>query len=165
MHHSSPIHTTASSLPAGKITRKQVAAHYGLCVRIIDNLTRSGVLGHYRIGKSIRYDLAEVEATLRARFHVGGTGQQGRAGCPQPAASKRRGTGEKQNLQESLRPAIHESHAHAAAANAGTVFQDAGEETHDGGLRTSRPTSNRPTASRPASRRASARSEPSTTQA
>ena len=36
------------------------------------DLTRSGVLGHYRIGKSIRYDLAEVEATLRARFHVGG---------------------------------------------------------------------------------------------
>lgn len=72
MHHSSPKHTTASSLPAGKITRKQVAAHCGLCVRIIDNLTRSGVLGHYRIGKSIRYDLAEVEATLRARFHVGG---------------------------------------------------------------------------------------------
>lgn len=74
MHHSSPTHTTASSLPAGKITRKQVAAHYGLCVRIIDNLTRSGVLGHYRIGKSVRYDLAEVEATLRARFHVDGTG-------------------------------------------------------------------------------------------
>lgn len=74
MNHSSPTHTTASSLPAGKITRKQVAAHYGLCVRIIDNLTRSGVLGHYRIGKSVRYDLAEVEATLRARFHVDGTG-------------------------------------------------------------------------------------------
>lgn len=73
MHHSSPTHSTASSLPARKITRKQVAAHYGLCVRVIDNLTRSGVLGHYRIGKSVRYDLAEVEATLRARFHVGAT--------------------------------------------------------------------------------------------
>lgn len=74
MNHSSPTHTSASGLPARKITRKQVAAHYGLCVRIIDNLTRSGVLGHYRIGKSVRYDLAEVEATLRARFHVGGAG-------------------------------------------------------------------------------------------
>jgi hypothetical protein len=71
MNHSSPInHPTASSLPAGKITRKQLAAHCGLCVRSIDELTRSGVLGHYRIGKSVRYDLAEVEATLRERFHV-----------------------------------------------------------------------------------------------
>lgn len=70
MNHSSPTHPTASSLPAGKITRKQLAAHCGLCVRSIDELTRSGVLGHYRIGKSVRYDLAEVEATLRQRFHV-----------------------------------------------------------------------------------------------
>jgi len=71
MNHSSPInHPTASSLPAGKITRKQLAAHCGLCVRSIDELTRAGVLGHYRIGKSVRYDLAEVEATLRERFHV-----------------------------------------------------------------------------------------------
>jgi hypothetical protein len=70
MNNSSPTNITASSFPARKITRKQLASHYGLCVRIIDNLTRSGVLGHYRIGKSIRYDLAEVESTLRQLFHV-----------------------------------------------------------------------------------------------
>jgi len=71
MNHSSPTnHDTASSPPAGKITRKQLAAHCGLCVSRIDQLTRAGVLGHYRIGKSVRYDLAEVEATLRERFHV-----------------------------------------------------------------------------------------------
>ncbi|MDI1315370.1 helix-turn-helix domain-containing protein [Prosthecobacter sp.] len=71
MNHSSPIpQASASSLPAGKITRKQLASYCGLCVRSIDELTRSGVLGHYRIGKSVRYDLAEVEATLRQRFHV-----------------------------------------------------------------------------------------------
>lgn len=86
MHHLTPTHTTASSLPAGKITRKQVAAHCGLCVRIIDNLTRSGVLGHYRIGKSIRYDLVEVEATLRARFHVGGAAQADAGQGSTPAA-------------------------------------------------------------------------------
>ncbi len=70
MNHSSPTHHAASSLPAGKITRKQLAAHCGLCVSRIDQLTRAGVLGHYRIGKSVRYDLAEVEATLRQLFHV-----------------------------------------------------------------------------------------------
>jgi len=71
MNNSSPTnHSTASSLLAGKITRKQVAAYCGLCVRTIDELTRTGVLGHFKIGKSIRYDLAEVEATLRERFHV-----------------------------------------------------------------------------------------------
>ena len=70
MNHSSPTNSTASSLPAGKITRKQVAAHCGLCVRTIDELTRTGVLGHFKIGKAVRYDLAEVEATIRERFHV-----------------------------------------------------------------------------------------------
>ena len=70
MNHSSPTHHAASSFPAGKITRKQLAAHCGLCVSRIDQLTRAGVLGHYRIGKSVRYDLAEVEATLRQLFHV-----------------------------------------------------------------------------------------------
>ncbi len=75
MNHSSPTHSLASSLPAGKITRKQLAAHCGLCVSRIDQLTRAGVLGHYRIGKSVRYDLAEVEATLRQLFHVQPTTQ------------------------------------------------------------------------------------------
>ena len=75
MNHSSPTHSTASSFPAGKITRRQLAAHCGLCVSRIDQLTRAGVLGHYRIGKSVRYDLAEVEATLRQLFHVQPTAQ------------------------------------------------------------------------------------------
>jgi excisionase family DNA binding protein len=88
MNNSSPTNATASSLLAGKITRKQVAAYCGLCVRTIDELTRTGVLGHFRIGKSIRYDLAEVEATLRERFHVQARGGEG---CPQPAASKPQG--------------------------------------------------------------------------
>jgi len=76
MNNSSPIQQpSASSFPARKITRKELAAHCGLCVRSIDELTRTGVLGHYRIGKSVRYDLAEVEATLRQRFHVQPTAQ------------------------------------------------------------------------------------------
>ena len=78
MNHSSPTHHAASSLPAGKITRKQLAAHCGLCVSRIDQLTRSGVLGHYRIGKSVRHDLAEVEATLRERFHLQPTAPEAR---------------------------------------------------------------------------------------
>lgn len=92
MNHSSPITTTASSLPARKITRHELAAHCRLSVRKIDELTRSGMLGHYKIGGAVRYDLAEVEATLRERFHVQPTAPahpaQGRAGCPQPAAPK-----------------------------------------------------------------------------
>lgn len=87
MKHSSPTHHAASSLPAGKITRKQLAAHCGLCVSRIDQLTRAGVLGHYRIGKSVRYDLAEVEATLRELFHVqptapGALAASGASGLP-----------------------------------------------------------------------------------
>lgn len=63
-------HTSASSLPAGKITRKQLAVHCGLSLRYIDELTRNGVLPFFKIGKSIRYELPEVEAALRERYHV-----------------------------------------------------------------------------------------------
>jgi len=63
-------HTSASSLPAGKITRKQLAVHCGLSLRYIDELTRNGVLPFFKIGKSIRYELPEVEAALRERFHI-----------------------------------------------------------------------------------------------
>jgi excisionase family DNA binding protein len=63
-------YSPASSLPAGKITRKQLAIHCGLSLRYIDELTRNGSLPYFKIGKSIRYDLAEVEAALRDRFHV-----------------------------------------------------------------------------------------------
>jgi len=108
MNHSSPSNSTASSPLAGKINRKQVAAYCGLCVRTIDELTRTGVLGHFRIGKSIRYDLAEVEATLREHFHVGGAG---RAGCPQPAASKPKVTAKRKNPQDNLPPTIHQEPA------------------------------------------------------
>jgi hypothetical protein len=105
------------------------------------------VLGHFRIGKSIRYDLAEVEATLRERFHVGGQGASaspGRAGCPQPAASKPNAAGKRKNRQDNLSPTIQGVPTAAAAANANTLSCDEHQEPHnDGGLRTPRPTSSR----------------------
>lgn len=67
-HPTSP--AAASSLQARKITRKELAVHCGLSLRYIDELTRKGVLPYFKIGKSIRYDLAEVEAVLRERFYV-----------------------------------------------------------------------------------------------
>lgn len=60
----------SASGPAVKITRKECASHTRLSLRYIDQLTVDGVLPHYRIGRAIRYDLAEVEAALRERFHV-----------------------------------------------------------------------------------------------
>jgi excisionase family DNA binding protein len=65
-----PAYTTASSLPARKITRHELAAHCGLSLRTIDELTRNRVLPFLKIGKAVRYDLMEVEAALRERFHV-----------------------------------------------------------------------------------------------
>jgi len=70
MNYSSATPTTASSLPDRKITRHELAVHCGLSLRTIDELTRNGVLAHFKIGKSVRYSLAEVEAALRERFHV-----------------------------------------------------------------------------------------------
>lgn len=61
---------TTSSVPAEKKTRKQTAVHCGLSLRTIDELTRNGTLPFFKIGKAVRYDLNEVENTLRQRFHV-----------------------------------------------------------------------------------------------
>lgn len=60
----------ASSLPARKITRHDLAAQLSLSLRTVDELTRKGVVPFFKIGKSIRYDLVEVEAALRERYHV-----------------------------------------------------------------------------------------------
>lgn len=70
MKPDSKIITAASSLSARKITRREIAAHCGLSLRTIDELTRNGVLPFFKIGKSVRYELMEVEAALRERFHV-----------------------------------------------------------------------------------------------
>jgi len=64
-HTSSPPQATAP-----KLTRHQLAAHLALSLRYVDELTKRGKLPHFKIGKSIRYDLAEVEVVLRASFHV-----------------------------------------------------------------------------------------------
>ncbi|WP_397385849.1 helix-turn-helix transcriptional regulator [Prosthecobacter sp.] len=61
---------TGSSLPAEKKTRKQTAIHCGLSLRTIDELTRNGTLPFFKIGKSVRYDLNEVDAVMRQRFHI-----------------------------------------------------------------------------------------------
>jgi excisionase family DNA binding protein len=55
--------------PTPKITRKQAAAHCGLSVRYIDELTKNRVLPHFKIGKAVRYDAAELEAALRKHYH------------------------------------------------------------------------------------------------
>ena len=52
------------------ITRQQLAAHFGLSVRLIDEMTHTGVLGYFKIGKVVRFDLAEAETAFRARFYV-----------------------------------------------------------------------------------------------
>lgn len=68
-HPASPL-PIASDILAEAKTRHQVAAHYRLSLRTIDELTRNGVLPHFKIGKAVRYDLVEVEAAMRERFHV-----------------------------------------------------------------------------------------------
>lgn len=81
MNYSSATPTTASSLPDRKITRHELAVHCGLSLRTIDELTRNGVLPVFKIGKAVRYELPEVEAALRERFHI------------QPKARKQASTG------------------------------------------------------------------------
>lgn len=63
-------HTQQAAFVQPKITRHELAVHCGLSLRTIDELTRNGVLPVFKIGKAVRYELAEVEAALRERFHV-----------------------------------------------------------------------------------------------
>lgn len=58
------------AIPTHKITRREAATHTALSLRYIDELTRNGTLPHFKIGKSIRYDIDELDAALRERFHV-----------------------------------------------------------------------------------------------
>jgi excisionase family DNA binding protein len=59
-----------SSLYERKITRHELAVKQGISLRYVDELTRNGILPHYKIGRSVRYDLAECEASIRQRFYV-----------------------------------------------------------------------------------------------
>jgi excisionase family DNA binding protein len=51
-------------------TRHEIAAHCGLSLRYIDKLTRNGALPHFKIGKSVRYKVDEVEQAMQNHFHV-----------------------------------------------------------------------------------------------
>jgi excisionase family DNA binding protein len=64
------MHTLAQSISKPLYTRAGIVTHTSLSLRYVDTLTKNGTLPHYRIGKSVRYDLAEVEAALRERFHI-----------------------------------------------------------------------------------------------
>jgi predicted DNA-binding transcriptional regulator AlpA len=108
------------------ITRKELAAHCGFCTRTIDELTRGGVLPHYKIGKSVRYDLADVEATLRQRFHVRPAGQ---------------GSGEMQDLPQNAESApIGCDSSSSSLSETQRVSEESPETNDDSGLGTSRPT-------------------------
>ena len=59
----------ASAISAKK-TRQELATHFSISKRYVDVLTQRGILPFYKLGKSVRYDLAEVEAVMRERYHV-----------------------------------------------------------------------------------------------
>lgn len=74
-------HLPPPAVYSPKLTRHQLAAHLALSLRYVDELTRCGKLPFFRIGKSILYDVAEVETVLRDRFLV-------RAKASKPARKK-----------------------------------------------------------------------------
>ncbi len=57
-------HEASSPAPAGWISEKELARHLGISPRHLHNLRRAG-LPHISLGKSIRFDRAEVETYLR----------------------------------------------------------------------------------------------------
>lgn len=75
------------------ISRKDLAKHLRLSTRYIDELTKTGVLPFFKIGKSVRYDLTEVEAAMRERFYV----------QAQQVESRRRAKSERKNCIDGVR--------------------------------------------------------------
>ena len=57
-------HEAPSPAPAGWVSEKELARHLQISPRHLHNLRRSG-LPYIALGKSIRFDLAEVETYLR----------------------------------------------------------------------------------------------------
>lgn len=70
MNNITQLPATASPLTGRKVTRHELAAHLGFSLRYVDELTHNGSLPYFKIGKSVRYDMADVEAALRERFEV-----------------------------------------------------------------------------------------------
>ena len=61
---------TNASHPLPKATRQDVAAALNISLRTVDDLTAKGRLPFYRIGRAVRFDLAEVESYLRRTAYV-----------------------------------------------------------------------------------------------
>jgi excisionase family DNA binding protein len=55
--------------PPGFVTKKQCAKHLGKHPNTIDRMRQRRMIPYYRIGGSVMFKLAEVEAAL-ARFRV-----------------------------------------------------------------------------------------------
>ncbi|MBE7496863.1 MAG: helix-turn-helix domain-containing protein [Verrucomicrobiaceae bacterium] len=70
MEHDTSNLTSAAEALCTKVTRHELAQRLRLSLRYVDELTRSGVLPYFKIGRSVRYDLAECEAVFRERFYV-----------------------------------------------------------------------------------------------
>jgi predicted DNA-binding transcriptional regulator AlpA len=68
--HEAPLATESFALPSNKITRLQLASLLALSLRTVDEYTRRGIFPHYKIGKSVRYDVSEIQVVLTERYHV-----------------------------------------------------------------------------------------------
>src|SRR5262245_35527024 len=53
------------------LTKEQVAQHFQVCLRTIDNWMKRGHLPYYKIGYVVRFKLSEVEAMWNEQLLVG----------------------------------------------------------------------------------------------
>lgn len=51
-------------------TKAEAAEHTQLSGRSIDNLMKEGTIPYYKIGRSVRFDLAEVREALAEQFKI-----------------------------------------------------------------------------------------------
>lgn len=53
----------------GRLTRKDLAEHYKVSLRTVDNWMKDQLIPFFRIGDNIRFDLFDVDAAVR-RNHL-----------------------------------------------------------------------------------------------
>jgi excisionase family DNA binding protein len=60
------------SAPSGPVylNKKQVAQRLNVSARTVDNLMRNGVLPYRKLGRLVRFELADVDAHLRVHCRV-----------------------------------------------------------------------------------------------
>ena len=66
------------------LNKSQVAKHLGVTVRTVNSFMKRGLLVYYKIGRTVRFKLEDVEKHFKASCRIGARGTPCFVGIPTP---------------------------------------------------------------------------------